>query len=397
LDRLRLLRNPRVLGAAALVGVLLAVALWPSPRPVDLGKVERGALRVTVDDEGETRVRHRFVVSAPVAGRLQRVVLEPGDAVRTGQVVAALLPADPVPLDARSRAEAMAAAEAARAALGQARAELERARAAAALASSELQRNRDLAATGVVSAQVLDAREAEARSSAEALRAAEFGVAAAEQQLVAARARLGESIGVRGAAIELRSPIDGVVFKRLRESESVVPAGDPVLELGDPGSLEIVSDLLSSDAVKVAPGAPVIVEQWGGERTLRGKVRRVEPSGFMKVSALGVEEQRVNVVVDFEDPREAWKALGDGYRVEVRIVVWEGADVLKAPLGALFRRGDAWSTFVAEGGRARQREIEIGHRNGMQAEVVKGLSAGDTVVVHPPDGLADGARIAERK
>jgi HlyD family secretion protein len=337
------------------------------------------------------------VVSAPVAGRLQRVVLEPGDAVRAGQVVAALLPADPVPLDARSRAEAVAAAEAARAALGQARAELERARSAAALASSELRRNRDLAATGVVSGQALDAAEAGDRSAAEALRAAEFGVAAAEQQLVAARARLGESIGARGAAIELRSPIDGVVFKRLRESERVVPAGDPVLELGDPGSLEIVSDLLSSDAVKVAAGAPVIVEQWGGERMLRGKVRRVEPSGFMKVSALGVEEQRVNVVVDFEAPREAWKALGDGYRVEVRIVVWEGADVLKAPLGALFRRGEEWATFVAEGGRARLRPIEIGHRNGLQAEVVKGLAAGDTVVVHPPDGLADGARIAERK
>lgn len=213
-----------------------------------------------------------------------------------------------------------------------------------------------------------------------------------------ARARLLQTAGSRDshAAITIASPVDGVVFKRFRESEAVVAAGEPILEVGDPTRIEIVSDLLSSDAVRVKPGAAVLVEQWGGPHALRARVRRVEPSGFMRVSALGVEEQRVNVVMDFVDPPEVRPALGDGYRVEVKIVLWESASALMAPASALFRRGDRWSALVADGGRARLREVAIGRRNGTVAEVLDGPREGDLVVLHPPDGLDDGARIASR-
>jgi len=401
MNPLRHLKNGKLLGGAALVAVLLAVGLWPSAVPVDTARVARGPLRVTVDEEGETRVRDRFVVSAPVAGRVQRIRLEPGDPVGRGRtVLATVLPADPAPLDARSRAEAEAAVAAAASAAGTARAERERALTALRLARSELDRVAALAEARIVSALELETRQASARAAEEALRAAEFAVATAEHQLAMARARLVQAGGARanpgGAPIAIRAPIDGVVLKRLRESESVVPAGEPLLELGDPAQLEIVADLLSTDAVKVRPGARVLVEQWGGDRTIRGRVRRVEPSGFMKISALGVEEQRVNVVVDFDDPIDAWRTLGDGYRVEVRIVIWEETDVLKAPTSSLFRRGDDWAVFVVDGGRARLRTVKVGRRNGLEAQVLSGLEAGDEVVVHPSDTLHDGARITPR-
>ena len=399
MNPLRHLKNRKLLAGIALLATLLAVGLWPSAAPVDVAPATRGTLRVTVDEEGETRVRHRFVVSSPVAGQVLRIELEPGDPVRRGQtVLATLMPAAPIPLDARSRAEAEAGVAAARATLGGARAERERARAALALAESERQRNRELANQRIVSRQVLEARETEARASAEALRAAEFAVATAEQQLEMARARLGPAAGgaLAGRAITLHSPIDGVVFKRLRESEAVVAAGVPLLEIGDPRGMEIVSDLLSTDAVKVAPGAAVWLEQWGGDHPIRARVRRVEPSGFMKISALGVEEQRVNVVMDFEDPLDAWSALGDGYRVEVRIVVWEGDGVLKVPTSSLFRRGEDWAVFAVDGGRARFRKLDVGRRNGAEAQVLSGLREGEPVVLHPSDSLRDRSRVKRR-
>jgi len=399
MNPLRHLKNRKLLASLGLVVALLAVALWPKAVPADFGQVHRGTLRVSVDEEGETRVRHRFLVSAPVAGKVLRIELEPGDPVKRGEtVVATFLPGDPVPLDARSRAEADAAVAVADSTLGTARAQRERAAAALALARSELQRAQELAKSGILAPQVLEARETEARSAEDALRAAEFSVATAEHQLVMARARLVQAAGGNpGAApITIHAPIDGVVFKRLRESEAVVPAGEPLLELGDPSNLEIVSDLLSTDAVKVSPGDPVLIEQWGGDKTLRGRVRRVEPSGFMKVSALGVEEQRVNIVVDFEDPLEAWQALGDGYRVEVRVVVWEQPEVLQLPTSALFRHGEEWAVFAVEGDRARLRTVEIGRRNGLEAQVVSGLAEGARVVVHPSDTLHDGARVTAR-
>ena len=399
MNPLRHLRNRKLLAGLGLVAALLAVGFWPSAVPVDLAPAEKGTLRVTVDEEGETRVRERFLVSAPVAGRVLRIELEPGDPVRRGEsVVATFLPAAPVPLDARSRAEAEAAVSAARAGRGGARAERERAQAALGLAESELARHRELAGQRIVSRQALEAKEAEARAAEEARRAAEFAVASAEHQLEMARARLLQAAGGAGAgqALTLRAPIDGVVFKRLRESESVVPAGEPLLEIGDPRQLEIVSDVLSTDAVKVRPGSLVLLEHWGGDHLLRARVRRVEPSGFMKVSALGVEEQRVNVVMDFEDPLEAWAALGDGYRVEVRIVVWEGDGVLKVPTSSLFRRGEDWAVFAVDDGRAELRAVTVGRRNGTEAEVRAGLLEGERVVLHPSDTLANGSRVTPR-
>jgi HlyD family secretion protein len=392
----RTLRNWKLLAGVAGVAAILAVALWPEPIEVDLARASRGPLAVTIDEEGVTRVRERFVVSAPVAGRLQRIALEPGDPIRRNRtVLARLTPAPPALLDARTQAELAAGVDAARASVGQATAERERARAALARLQSSTARQRELAQSGVISRDELEAAEAGLRTAEEAVRAAEFTLNRAEYDLQIARARLQQSVPGSGT-IEIVAPISGVVLKRVRESEAIVQAGDPLLEVGDPRQLEIVADLLSTDAVRVPPGARVLVEQWGGGHTLEGRVRRVEPSGFMKISALGVEEQRVNVIIDFVNEADASGALGDGFRVEVRIIVWEAPDVLKAPVGSLFRRGDDWAVFAVEDERARTRIVEIGRRSASEAEVIRGLDASQPIVLHPPDTLADGARIVER-
>ena len=397
---LRMLKNRRVLIAVAVVGGLLAVALWPTPIAADVAPVARGPLAVTVDEEGQTRVRDRFVVSAPVTGRVTRIVLRPGDAVRSGDVVARVRPESPALLDARSRAEADAAVASARAALGRARAEEQRARSAQAQADRELARARQLASEGLTTAQEVDTREADAEVAAESVNAAAFAVRAAVSEQQRAEARLlssGDDSGTSGGRTgEVRSPVDGVVLKLIRESESFVPAGEPLIEIGDPNELEVVSDLLSTDAVRVKPGDRAMIEQWGGDRVLQARVRRVEPSGFTKISALGVEEQRVNVVLDFADPVEAWAALGDGYRVEVRIVIWESADVLKVPTSALFRVGTQWAVYTYQEGAARLAVLELGHQTGQEAEVLSGLNEGARVIVHPGDTLADGARVEVR-
>jgi len=389
-----LLRNRRVIAATALVLLLVVLALWPRAVEVDVAPVARGALTETLDEEGRTRVRRRFVVSAPVSGRVPHIDLQPGDRVAAGQAVATILPAAPAPLDARSRAEAAAAVAAARSALERARAEEQRAGAAAELARAQLARYRALAAAGVASRETLEARESEARSGDEALRAASFAAATSAHQLDAARARLGPPAGAADGPLAIHAPAAGVVFRRFHESEALVPAGDPLLELGDPTDLEIVADYLSTDAVRIRAGAAVRVEHWGGAAPLAGRVRRVEPSGFTKLSALGVEEQRVNVVIDLVDP--AVPALGDGYRVEVRVVIAERTDALKVPVAALFRQDGAWSVFAVDKRRARLRRVEPGLRNGLEAEVLAGLAEGDEVVVHPGDALSDGARLRPR-
>jgi HlyD family secretion protein len=395
---MRLVRNRKLLAGAAFVLLLLAIAFWPQAAVVDVAPVARGSLQVTVDDEGETRVRDRYVVSAPVAGRLLRIELEPGDPVRRGADVASLSAAPPGLLDTRTRAEATAAVDVARAAVGRAQAERQRLQAVRDRARSDLERSRQLAPSGIVSRDALEMSETNARAAEEALRAAAFAAVSAESDLERARAVLVQGGGTGGASrtVVLHAPVDGVVLKRLRESEAVVPAGEPLLELGDPRALEIVSDLLSVDAVKVRPGQKVLIEHWGGEHALAGRVRRVEPSGFLKISALGVEEQRVNVIVDFEDPAQA-AALGDGYRVEVRVVVWEGPDVVKTPTSSLFRQGDQWAVFIDDGSRARLRTVEIGQRNGNEAQVLSGLAGGERVIVHPGDTLHDGSRIRASK
>ncbi len=380
---IRLLKKPSVLVVIGLVLLLIVIVAWPKPVSVDTAVVGRGSLRVTVDEEGETRVHDRFVVSAPVSGRVLRIELEPGDAVEKGEtVVATFRPGDPTLLDARTRAEAEAATRAAEAAHA-------RAQAAAKLAKAELERHAKLAQDDLVSREVLDLKENAART-------AELAAAAAEHELAMARARLLTARGGGSQPIVIRAPIDGVVLRRLRESEAVVPPGEPLLELGDPKDLEIVADFLSSDAVRISAGDPVLIERWGGDRDLKGRVRRVEPSGFMKISALGVEEQRVNVIIDFADPLDAWRRLGDGYRVEVRVVIWQAEDTLKVPTSALFRREAEWATFVVEGGKAALRSVDVGERNGLEAEVRTGLEAGDTVIVHPSDSLIEGSLVSPR-
>ena len=393
----KLLFNRRVLIPVLVVGGLLAVALWPKTVGVELGVVSRGPLMVTVDEEGMTRVRDRFVVSSPVAGRVLRIELEPGDTVTRGQVVAHVRAETPPLLDERTRAEAQAAIESARAALGRARAEEQRARATLAQLQRELTRIRELAQNRVVSAQELESREAEAKVAEESVNAAVFAVQAATSALQGAQARLAPPTrDAAGRVVSVTAPADGVVLKRLRESESVVPPGDPLIEIGDPHRLEIVVDLLSTDAVRVRRDARTIIEQWGGERQLEARVRRIEPSGFTKISALGVEEQRVNVVLDFVDPAAAWAALGDAYRVEVRIVIWEAAAVLKVPTSALFRQGEKWAVYTVEDGRARRVIVELGHQTGQEAEIVSGVAEGAPVILHPVDTLADGARVKEK-
>ncbi|MGE3844807.1 MAG: efflux RND transporter periplasmic adaptor subunit [Vicinamibacterales bacterium] len=395
---LRVFRHRRVLLALLVVGALLAVALWPTSLEVDTTTVVRGPLVVTVDEEGETRVRDRFVVSAPVTGRVMRIELEPGDRVARGDVVARVAPESPALLDERTHAEMAAAVSSARAVVGRSSAEAERANVTLAAARRELDRVRALRKEGAISEQEFDKYETDVQVAERAADAAAFAVRTASAELQRAEARLTQSSPVStGRVMNVVAPVPGVVLRRVRESESIVPAGDPLLEIGDPGQLEIVSDLLSTDAVRVKPGARALIEQWGGDGALEARVRRVEPSGFTKLSALGVEEQRVNVILDFANPSEAVAALGDAYRVEVRVVIWEAESVLTIPTGALFRSGTAWAVYAVEDGRAQLRSVSLGHRTGQIAEITSGLVEGTVVVVHPGDTLTSGARVVPRQ
>jgi HlyD family secretion protein len=391
----RFFLNWKLMAGVLIVAALVTVALRPQTVEVDVTRVSRNDLLVTIDEEGETRVRQRFVIAAPVAGKLQRITLEPGDPVKRGLAVARLLPQAPELLDARVRAELAAGVQVAQAALGQARAERERADAALDRAKSVVERKQELAEAGVISRDEFEADEAALRAAEEERRAADFAVSRGEYELQMARARL-EQPATRGGTVEVTSPVDGVVLKRYRESEADVPAGDPLLEVGNPADLEIVSDLLSTDAVRISPGDRVLIEQWGGSMPLTGRVRVVEPAAFMKISALGVEEQRVNVIIDFANYGGAPPQLGDGYRVELRVVESEAQNALTVPVGSLFRDGEGWVVFVVQNGHARLRAVILGQRNDLEAEVLMGLTEGELVILHPPDTLMDGAQVSER-
>jgi HlyD family secretion protein len=394
-----MLRRPRrlVVAATLLAAIaLVVVVLRPAPLALVVAPVVRGPLAVTVDEEGETRVRDRFVVAAPVSGRLDRIRLDEGDRVAAGDVLAKM---NPLPLDPRTQAEAAARLEAAEAAKREADARVEQARAALEQAEREAKRARHLARAGTISKEEREHAELEEVTRGKELEAALFAARAADYNVQAARAALlapGTAAravtcddGAEGC-LEIRAPVNGRVLRVLEESERVVNVGAPLLEIGDPRALEIVVDVLSTDAVKVRPGAPVFVEEWGGEHPLRAHVRLVEPSGFTKVSALGVEEQRVNVIADFDDDPGA---LGDGYRLEARIVVWQSDDVLKTPASSLFRHGSDWNVFAVEDGRARRRTVEVGHGNAFEFEVKGGLDVGDRVILHPSDLVYDGVRV----
>jgi HlyD family secretion protein len=394
----------RLLFWVPLAAALAVALLWvfrPSAVAVDLVEVARGPLAVSVSDEGETRVRDMYVVSAPVPGRMRRIDLEAGDPVVADQtVVARIEPSDPAFLDVRSAAEARAGVDAAAAARTHAEAQVRRAQAELEFAQSELERIRALARSHTVSENDLDSAERRAKTTDAALAEARAELKVRQSEYQVARARLMPPASRRGTSdcdcVSVYSPVSGHVLRVLTESEGVLQSGAPLVEIGDPDKLEIVVDLLSTDAVRVRPGQRAIIEAWGGARPLEGVVRRVEPFGFTKVSALGIEEQRVNVVIDIKEPRRQWERLGHGYRVEPRIVLWESRDVLKVPLSALFRQGQQWAVFVAQDRRAVLRPVEIGHENGLEAEVVSGLEAGERVVLHPGERVSPGVRLQPR-
>ena len=385
-------RNHLTAGTAVVITIgLLVWAFRPKPIKVEIGRVERQALLVTVDEEGETRVHDRFEIATPVTGRLRRIELHAADAVEMGQTLAQI---EPLPLDPRERSELLARLKQAQASEREAEALVERTGVELNQSRRNLERARKLETSGVISREELELAETAHANSEKALEVAKFRARAADYEVEVAKAGLVALATARGnqpRLVNLRSPVSGHVLRLLQQSEHVISAGTAILQVGRPSHLEIVSDVLSTEAVKVKPGNPVLLENWGGDAALRAKVRTVESSGFTKISALGVEEQRVNIVMDFVDPPGR---LGDGYRVDVRIIVWEASDALTIPASALFRRGESWSVFVIERGRARTRNVDVGHRNALQAEITKGLTEGAEVIVHPGNQVADGVRVS---
>jgi HlyD family secretion protein len=382
------------IGIAVLVAAGLALGLREPARVVDIREVRRAPLAVSFQEEGRTRLKERYAVVAPVAGMLRRVALREGDAVRAGQVLAELDPATAALLDPASRARLRAEADAASAAVRAAQGRISAAAAAERQARRERERLEGMVASGAVSPNQFDAAVAAANGAAAELEAARAEEAAARQRELAVRSALGEEGRPGGgAALALVSPVDGVVLRRHLESAMPVSAGTVVLEVGDPRALEIEVEALSTDAVRVRAGQGARVLRWGGEGTLAARVQRVEPGGFTKVSALGVEEQRVRVILDFDEPGERWAALGDGYRVEVEFITWQSDDVLQVPAPALFRLDGRWMVYVDEGGRARPREVAVGERNAEAAQVLSGLEAGERVVAYPDERIADGVRV----
>ncbi len=390
----------RVLIALAVIAVvgLIVVAWIPNPVEVEVAEVSRGALIVTVNEDGRTRVKDRYTVSAPVTGNLARPDLEAGDSIEQEQVLARLVPLPPPLLDSRTRAEAKARVDAAMAARRQAQAAVNRARFQRDFAKQESQRAQAVVQQGGLARSDADRAVSTYRSSEEELRSAEFGGRVAEHQLKLAQTTLMQlsGQGEEGEQLEIISPVAGQVLKLFHESEGVVQSGTPILELGDPSALEVVVDVLSQDATRIPRGAPALIERWGGKNPLRGHVRIVEPSAFTKLSALGVEEQRVNVIIDMDDDRDLWQSLGDGYRVEARISVWEGSDVLRVPASAVFRSEESWATFVVEEGTAVIRTVELGETNGLETEVLSGLEEGEMVIAYPSDSVRDGVSVEAR-
>lgn len=391
----------RILLSVLLLLAALAIvwAFLPRPVAVDTATASRGALRVTVEEEGKTRLRDRFVVSAPVTGYARRVGLEVGDPVARGQALATLEPLRAEALDPRTRAIAEARVATAEASFRGAGERFREASAVEEYAAARLERTRKLAEAGLTPRDTLEQVESEARRAAAEKGAAEEAAEAARHELDAAKAALtrgGEPGGKGRETVVVRSPAAGKVLAVRHESEGVVPAGTALLEVGDPGRLEVEVDVLSEDAVRIHPGTPVVFERWGGEQPLEGKVRLVEPVGFTKISALGVEEQRVLVIVDFTSPPARWRKIGDGYRLLASFILWEEKDVLQVPAGAVFRSKDTFAVFVVEKGRAKLRPVTVGKRNGLAAQLLSGIREGETVVLHPGDTVTDGRNVTPR-
>ncbi len=388
------LKQKVVIGGVTLVSLALIIAaLRPTPVEVEVASIVRGPLRVTVDEEGETRVRDRFVISAPVGGRMARIEFREGDPIERNQTLTVITPS---PLNARERDELLARVAAAEARQKGAEEGVRRTQTELEQAQRDRVRAEELVKEGYATRQAVERAQVAEVTKAKEVQAARFQVQSAASEVTQARAGLMAIAPPDGKGeheIPVRSPIPGRILRVMEKSERIVTAGALLVTVGDPAQLEIVVDILSTDAVNIRAGMPVLLENWGGGRSLRAQVRTVEPAAFTKISALGVEEQRVNVVADFLDTPEA---LGDAYRVEARIVIWEGSNVMKAPTSALFRRGQQWHVFVIESGRARFREVTVGHLNALEAEILNGLSEHERVIRHPSNQIEEGTRVVAR-
>jgi HlyD family secretion protein len=400
-----------VIALAVVAGAGIFFGFRPQPVPVETVAVKTGPLRVSVEEEGKTRLRSKYVIYAPVAGYMRRLKWKSGDIVRSGEAVTVLEPPRPAVLDARtveqSNARVASAEGALTAAETRVRTQEEQVRVAIADRDywrTQQQREETLRKSGDVPLARLEKTLSEVRRSDAMVSAAERSVATAradvktaQAEVAAARSMLRQTAAPStGELIPVKAPIGGRVIQVMRESEGLVAPADPLMEVGDARAIEVLVEVLSPDAVKVGPGTRVILERWGGPKPLEARVRLIEPGGFTKVSALGVEEQRVRVVADIVSPEAEWTRLGDGYRVEASFVLWEGERVLQVPTNALFRVNGSWTAFVVENGFARRRSVEVGHRSGVSAEIVSGLREGDIVITHPDETVADGKQVQSK-
>ena len=387
-------------GAAFLFALFLLWAFWPAAVLVDVAEITKGEVKIYVEAKGQTRVKDVYQISAPVSGRVLRIKTEAGDKVIAGETVLSVIePAEPTFLDTHSRAEAESLTEAAVDAQAQAAAALEQARAQLKFFKGELDRSRLLAKEGTISKRALEKAELDWETQTALVKSAEATHKVRSHELQTANARLiSPNVSQHGngdCCVEIKSPINGTVLRILQESESVVAAGTPLLEVGNPKEIEVVVDLLTADAVRVREGAEVKIENWGGE-SLGGTVRMIEPYGYTKVSVLGIEEQRIDVIIDFSSGEKLPKGLGHGFRVEASILEWVGTDVVRVPVSALFRVGEDWSVYVNANGKAKLQKVSIGHINNLVAEVISGLAPGEEVIIHPGDKVKDGVRISPR-
>lgn len=388
-----------VTGIIVIVLILLAYGFLPKTQEVDIVPVKRGPLQITIEEEGRTRLKDRFTISAPTAGYLRRINAKVGDVVKKGQRVAVLEPLQSQALDPRSRATAEAAVASAEAALGAATERERVAKADIAYLEQRLERLKALYDKGSISKDQFDQINSETQKARamQLAAAAEINVARSEVERAKVSLKNFSTVKGSGNTIEVISPVNGAIFRIYHESEGAVNIGQSLIDVGDSRDLEVRVEVLSSDAVKIKQGTQVLFKRWGNDEPLTGKVTLVEPAGFTKISSLGVEEQRVLVIVDITSPPEQWRVLGDGFRMETHFIIWEKENILQIPASALFRLGDQWAVFVAEGGKAQKRVVEIGQRNGLAAEILSGLKENEQVLAYPDDAIGEGTKVKQRK
>jgi HlyD family secretion protein len=388
------------LGAAAFVGGAIYVAFKPNPVLVDLATVTQEPMLVTVEEDGTTRIRNVYAISSPIAGHLDRVTNSVGDPIGAGEAITSIHPLDPPFIDTRTRTELMAAIDAARSGVALAEVELTRARTARDLAKASQDRAMELAKTNIVSESALEQMVGELDLANAQVASAEAMIALRRAELASAQARLTQpgQTSIEAAngqcCLDIISPIDGIILSLNAKSEQAASVGQLIAEVGDPADLEITVDVLSADAVRVRPGSRALITDWGGDQALEAVVERIEPSGFTKVSALGISEQRVNAILTLKDPPPA--DLGHGFRVLAHLVTWSSPAALQVPVSAIYRANGDWAVFRIEDDTARVTPVEIGHMTDRNAEILSGLDAGDRIVLYPGDTLEDGSMIADR-